>query len=130
MDDFGQIIGFIIAAIFFIASAIRKKNKKGAPVKQGNSFTNVLESFLGEDVSPQEEIQYAQNYVHPDIEEKPVVPTPEKPISFKKSESSISRDRLHSSFDSRKKEGIKRKKTRIDLRQAVIYSEILNRKEF
>lgn len=132
MDDFGQIIGFIIAAIFFIASAIKKKNKKNAPAKKSNNFTDVLESFLGEQTTPHSEEEYVEAYIEPEIQEKPIMQAPKQTTMFKKSESTISMERVHNSFKQEKKINVikPKNKTHINLRQAVIYSEILNRKEF
>lgn len=137
MDDFSQIIGIILAIIFFIASAIRKKNKKnGAPVKE-NKLSDVLESFLGGEIQHEQEPE--PDFVTPYEAEVPkyepvVRENPKSTIHSNEEQSSISSSiggTLHSLTKKNPMAKPKeKKKHNIDLRQAVIYSEILNRKEY
>lgn len=138
MDDFSQIIGLVIAAIFFIASAIRKKNKKDAAPNRSNKLTDVLESFLGGDLETNQQPVFNQ----PEAEEIIYHQEPTENLipgsQFKKSQSSLVNQevKFESSFkkpNSNVKSQSKKqhkKQRNFDLKQAVIYSEILKPKKF
>lgn len=125
MDDIFNILFFVVTIIIFIISAIRK-NKKGSQ-KPKNSIQSSIESFF--DI-PQEEIKVETNDFmqqvsinKDDLEE---IEIPKKVTRDFTEAKSVIPDEIKEDEIGRPSEaGIE-----FDLRSAIIYKEILNRKEF
>ena len=129
MDDLIQILLFVATLVILIVSSVRKQKKKSG--NKSFSFENVLESFLGEPVKnraePQTEQQQAwsnQQYDEDSVEEPQ---QPEKP-KFEEGVSAITNNKNQSDGAYEIEE--KQSEIEFDLREAIIYSEILNRKTY
>lgn len=142
MDDLIQILIFVVTFIVFIASAIMKNKKK--PDAKATNFESVVESIFGipqENLSFQKQVPmndfYQDNFTSESFfEDEYNRKTISKESSDKKLEKLIKEEGINAipdninsisaEFDT--DNGIERPE--FDLRQAVIYSEILNRKYF
>lgn len=124
MDELINILVFIGTIAVFIFSAIRK-TKKAPNTGKENSQVN-LESLFGFQTEPVAEtrnemadITIANNTIvnekEPDYEEK-IIPKREDPIPDKIKDGEIG--------------GQQHKKERFDLKAAIVYTEILKRKNF
>lgn len=123
MDNFFEIIIFIITAVIFVVSAVTKQKKKS--VGNSNGMDNLVESFLG---IPQDE--YGNNVSQAKeeqvlIDEMKEAKQAKEPLNTEKNVDAMpefKEDELRSEDEV--------KTVDFDVRQAVIYSEILNRKHF
>ncbi len=143
MEDLGQIISVVLAVAFFIYSTTRKKKAKGAGVQQQQasknkveSFFNTLEGVAEEVVTPgfvslldDDEVESDYEVVEKTRQEPVKVVTP-KAAREKVPEEGISAVKHHMPKPKNAKNTphTKRSKQGFNLRQAVIYNEILNRK--
>jgi hypothetical protein len=142
MDDLIQILVFVVTFIVFIASAIMK-NKKKPDAKVGN-FESVVESIFGipqENLSFQKQVPvndfYQDNFTSESFfEDEYNRPTISKENSDKKLEKLIKEEGINAipddinTFSDEFDADEVTERPKFDLRQAVIYSEILNRKYF
>ncbi len=123
MDDIIQVLIFLGTIIIFIVSAVAKQKKK--PNQTNKKFDNVLEELFG---FPSENPVMAQNPFRPaDFESQTVEKsTIEAPTTTKEGVKAIPDDDLEEIEESADNET--ENNSVFDLRQAVIFSEILNRK--
>lgn len=123
MDDLVQVLLFVLTLVIFIFSALRKQKKK--PTASVSPADNLLESLFG---IPQPNPVYtsideeAIEKRYTEVEIKPVTPTlPDEGIV------AITNKPEASSFIYEEEEETYQP---IDLRAAIIYNEILTRKNF
>lgn len=142
MDDLIQILVFVVTFIVFIASAIMKNKKK--PDAKVSNFESVVESIFGipqENLSFQKQVPvndfYQDNFTSESFfEDEYNRPTISKENSEKKLEKLIKEEGINAipdeinSFSDELDADKVTERPEFDLRQAVIYSEILNRKYF
>ena len=142
MDDLIQILVFVVTFIVFIASAIMKNKKK--PDAKVSNFESVVESIFGipqENLSFQKQVPandfYQDNFTSESFfEDEYNRPTISKENSEKKLEKLIKEEGINAipddinTFSDEFDADEVTDRYEFDLRQAVIYSEILNRKYF
>jgi len=130
MDDVVQVLIFIATFIIFIFSAIKKQKKKAG--NSGLTVESVLESFLGGSVKGEPNTQanrsdsvYEESYV----EEKVVLERDTKKRRFEEGIAVISdKDGIYDEvMDEPDTEEDERE---FNLRDAIVYSEILKRREY
>ncbi len=133
MDDIIQVLVFLVTFIIFIASAIMKKKKK--PGAKNSNFESLVESFFGvsaqnqpikKEVQSEQEVSFfedenkiknkrvAKNSINTQFIEEGIDAIPDNNDGVKLG-NQIDNETVEAEFD---------------LREAVIYSEILNRKVF
>jgi hypothetical protein len=117
MDDLIQVLFFVLTFALFIYSAIRKQKK---PNRQVKPIDNVLESFLGiplenEPIKTEEQQQYNLNI----FENKVSIVDNQTDT---KQEANLAKEMEPEEFNYQEPP--------FDLRSAVIYSEILNRRTY
>lgn len=122
MDEFIEVILFVITIVIFIVSAIRKQKKKPDGKKAG--MQSVLESFLGVE---KEQVLTADNYFDSESG-RPVKESVEFQPSVSKDFNSEGIDSIPDSDDYEEEVSDTNSGFQFDLRSAVIYSEIMNRK--
>lgn len=136
MDDLVQVLIFVATAIFFIFSAVKKSKKKSG--NKSVTFESVVESFLGEpvkkaqelEVEPDTEFTQHQAWFEQEHDEVSVVePSKSTKSSFEEEGVDAIPDKKSTSnlaYEIEEEEA----ELEFDLREAVIYSEILNRKTY
>ncbi|MDA3891935.1 MAG: hypothetical protein PF517_09775 [Salinivirgaceae bacterium] len=122
MDNIFEIVVFFITAIIFIISAVAKQKKKSNG-KQTN-VGNLVASFFG---------------IPDELKQRPQIIYEEEPNQFEDIKQTTMRNEISSSDEgvdaipNNEAEDFEQDDTTqidFDLRKAVIYSEILNRKEY
>ena len=118
MDDIIQILFFVLTFALFVYSAIRKQKKQ--PTKQKGALDHALESFLGFPLTAEplhEKAQYSESRFTEELDSKPQWVDKQKETKI---EAPI---KINEAFEEEAPI-----KPAFDLRSAIIYSEILNRK--
>lgn len=132
MDDFIQVLIFLVTFIIFIVSAVRKQKKKSGG--KSSSFESVIESFFGvqEKNTPEQQIpQYEQQ--ENQFEQQIISDTniskrkADKPLYKEGVDAIPNRDDYNYLEKETEEED---DESEFDLQSAVIYSEILNRRTF
>lgn len=123
MDNVFELIVFLITAVIFIVSAITKQKKK--PNQKVSGMDNLVESFFGITEEPEPYVDSTDD--SPVIEHSRLKTNNEnREVKNVKEEVNVMPD----IEDERKDVEDSDQLADFDLRQAVIYSEILNRKHF
>ena len=125
MEDVIQVLIFVVTFIIFIVSAVRKQKKK--PNAKSSSFNGLIESVLG---VPEEIRQPQQNIDYDSFQNDTFIDTDTKSNETLVDEGidAIPDNNVDDIVDI-ETEDVSPEST-FDLRSAVIYSEILNRKTF
>jgi len=127
MEDVIQVLVFVVTFIIFIVSAIRKQKKK--PNAKSKNFNGLIESMLGVSTETQPS-QPQQNIEYDSFQDDTFIDT------SKKTNEVLADEEIDAIPDTDKKDMVDIEEEDItsesafDLRSAVIYSEILNRKTF
>lgn len=125
MDNIFELVVFFVTAIIFIVSAITKQKKK-SNAKPSN-VENLVESLFGlpdetqqQNIAEEEPIEYQETKT-----------TYQPKTDFKRTESTIGiKDAIPKDDIATMENEEEDEEIDFDVRQAVIYSEILNRKHF
>lgn len=123
MENLFELIVFFITAVIFIVSAITKQKKK--PNEQSSGMDNLVESFFG----LVEESNVSQRNERQEV----AYENKEEIVQRQKEEKKITYERASEHAEKEKKDiesDVESQAVDFDLRKAVIYSEILNRKHF
>ncbi len=121
MDDLKNILVFVATIAFFIFSAIRKSKKKTA--SKGGNISESIESMFGlqtEHIQPSNQFEAPANLIdvkNDEISNKEIIIKEE----VNKMPNEIKQTQITDTIEN---------KPVFDLKEAVIYSEILKRKEF
>ncbi len=119
MDDFGQIIGLILAILFFAVGALRKKNKAGSAQQTTAKENDIFDVLFDSGLTNNDDI-----FVQARATNRVYEPTEEKKVQMVEN---VQPQVVHNEKKVVKQVKTK-KKNKFDIKQAVIYSEILNRK--
>ena len=127
MDDVIQILVFVVTIVIFIASAVIKQKKK--PNGKSSNFESVVESLFGipSEVNQPVKSPIIKDYYEEEedfviVESKKTEKEYEEGVRSIKLENNVNRVELIEEEED--------DEDQFDLRQAIIYSEIINRKEF
>jgi len=131
MDDTIQILVFVVTIIVFIVSAVMQQKKKPDAPKSSN-FETIVESFFG---IPQENSQVQReeirtDYFQSEYTERDAVQNDSFKVRKEKMVDLVNTEGVNAIADPVEESHVDDVVTPFDARQAIIYSEILNRKYF
>jgi hypothetical protein len=126
MDDAIQVLVFVVTFIIFIVSAVMKQKKKANT--KNNNFGNVIESIFGLSVEAPPEPQEDAFVDDIKIDEVGVTSNPNQESFVNEGVNAIP-DKVNENYNDFESEE-ELEESSFDLRKAVIYTEILNRKTF
>lgn len=125
MENIFELVVFFITAVIFIVSAITKQKKKTNQQTHTSGMDNLVESFFGitEDTVEEPQVEAEQTFNEAPVDRTKKVVYNNK--IAKETEKDVPNKRFVTPSEEKEEEAID-----FDLRQAIIYSEILNRKHF